>query len=93
MSNAGNYDIILLGPLHRDVRFKPTFLKKANSISMMSVILPLLTFECMNQSLWNLVCTRISWHLSISQRLTSKIPPISLCLQVNPSYRRQAKTR
>jgi hypothetical protein len=27
---------------------------------------PLLTFECLNQSLWNLV--RISWHLSPSQR-------------------------
>jgi hypothetical protein len=30
--------------------------------------LPQLTFECLNQSLWNLVC--ISWHLSPSQRRT-----------------------
>jgi hypothetical protein len=39
---------------------------------------PLLTFECLNQSLWNLIL--ISWHLSPSQRSTSWIPPISLCV-------------
>jgi hypothetical protein len=36
------------------------------------------TFECLNQSLWNLVC--VSWHLSPSQRLTSYTPAISLCV-------------
>jgi hypothetical protein len=39
---------------------------------------PVLTFECVNQSLWNLVC--ISWHLSPSRRRTSQIPPNSLCV-------------
>jgi hypothetical protein len=29
---------------------------------------PMLTFECLNQSLWNLIC--ISWHLSPSQQHT-----------------------
>jgi hypothetical protein len=43
-----------------------------------AVCIPQLTFECLNQSLWNLV--RISWHLSPSQRRTSQIPPISLCV-------------
>jgi hypothetical protein len=31
-----------------------------------SVYAPVLTFECRNQSLWNLV--RISWHQNLSQR-------------------------
>jgi hypothetical protein len=35
------------------------------------------TFECVNESLWNLVC--ISLHLSPSQRHNSRIPPFSLC--------------
>jgi hypothetical protein len=39
---------------------------------------PLLTFECLNQSLWNLV--RTSRHLSPSQRPNQKNPPISLCV-------------
>jgi hypothetical protein len=39
---------------------------------------PHINFEFQKQSLWNLVC--ISWHLSPSQRRTSKIPPISLCV-------------
>jgi hypothetical protein len=39
---------------------------------------PLSTFEYLNQSLRNLVC--ISWQLSPSQLLTSKIPPITLCV-------------
>jgi hypothetical protein len=37
-----------------------------------------LTFECLNQSLWNVIC--ISWHLSPFQRCTSLIPPFSLCV-------------
>jgi hypothetical protein len=49
------------------------------------------TSECLNQSSPNLVC--ISWHLSPSQRHTSYIPPISLCLYMCPSYRCQAKAR
>jgi hypothetical protein len=36
------------------------------------------TFECLDQSLWNLVC--ISWHVGPPQRRTSQIPPISLCV-------------
>jgi hypothetical protein len=32
---------------------------------------PLLTFECLSQTLWNLVCT--SWHLTSSQRHTRRI--------------------
>jgi hypothetical protein len=35
-------------------------------------ISPLTTFECLNQSLWNLVC--ISYHLRPSQRRTKWIP-------------------
>jgi hypothetical protein len=47
-----------------------------------SVNPPLLTFECLNQSLWNLVYTVISWNLSPSERHTLQIlvPPIRLCL-------------
>jgi hypothetical protein len=41
---------------------------------------PQITFECLNQSLWNLVC--ISWQLSPSQRRTSKIPFINQCVCV-----------
>jgi hypothetical protein len=37
-----------------------------------------LTFERLNQSLWNLVCT--SCHLSPLQRRTTEILPISLCV-------------
>jgi hypothetical protein len=44
-----------------------------------------INFECLNQYLWNLVC--ISRHLSPSQRRTSYIPPISLC--VSPIFARQ----
>jgi hypothetical protein len=36
-----------------------------------------LTFECLNQSLRNFVC---AWHMSPSQRPTSYILPISLCV-------------
>jgi hypothetical protein len=36
-------------------------------------------FECLNQSLWNLVC--ISWNLSQSQWLTHK-SPLSICVPV-----------
>jgi hypothetical protein len=43
---------------------------------------PLVNFECLNQSLSNLV--RTSRHLSPSQRRTSYIPLISLCLYVYP---------
>jgi hypothetical protein len=40
--------------------------------------IPPSTFECLNQSLWNLV--RVSCHLSLSQLCTSHIPPVSLCV-------------
>jgi hypothetical protein len=33
----------------------------------------LLTFECLNRSLWNLVCTSISWHLSSSQSVCMSV--------------------
>jgi hypothetical protein len=52
--------------------------KSAYEMTMLSVYPLLLTFECLNQSLGNLVC--ISWHLSLSQQHTSYIPPISLCV-------------
>jgi hypothetical protein len=39
---------------------------------------PLSTIEYLEESLWNLVC--ISWHLNLSERLTSQIPRISLCV-------------
>jgi hypothetical protein len=50
---------------------------------------PLLTFEFRNQFLWNLV--RITWHLSPSQRRTSLIPPISLCVYmcISPTITKQ----
>jgi hypothetical protein len=44
----------------------------------------LLTFECRNQPLWNLVC--ISWHLSPSQRLLHKSVTsvcVSLCVSLS----------
>jgi hypothetical protein len=40
--------------------------------------LPPSTYECLNQSLRNLVC--ISWHLRPVQWRTSQVPPISLCV-------------
>jgi hypothetical protein len=43
-----------------------------------SVYHPLLTYELLNQFLWNFVC--VSWQLSPSQRLTLWILPISLCV-------------
>jgi hypothetical protein len=48
-----------------------------HAVSMYS---PLLIYECLNQSLWNLVC--ISWHPSPSQRHISWILCISLCVFV-----------
>jgi hypothetical protein len=68
--------------------FWPIFLilkkrKYAYEITMFSVCLPpLSTFECQNQSLWNLVC--ISWHLSPSQRHTFFNPYQSVCLHMYP---------
>jgi hypothetical protein len=41
-------------------------------------VFPVLTFECLNQSLLNLVT--ISRHLSPSQRPNKNIHPISLCV-------------
>jgi hypothetical protein len=41
----------------------------------------LLTSECLNQPLWNSVC--ISCHLRPSQRRTSYISPINLCVCVS----------
>jgi hypothetical protein len=37
-----------------------------------------MAFECLNQSLSNLVC--IAWHLSPSQWYTSWISPIGMCI-------------
>jgi hypothetical protein len=45
----------------------------------MSVNPPLSTFECLNQSLWNLVC--LSWHLSSSNSILHKYLP-SVCVFV-----------
>jgi hypothetical protein len=39
---------------------------------------PVSAFECLNQSLWNLVC--ITWHLRHVQWRTLYIPPILLCV-------------
>jgi hypothetical protein len=47
---------------------------------LLSIYPPLSTFECLNHSIWNLVC--ISWHLSPSQWRTSYIPPISQCIRI-----------
>jgi hypothetical protein len=60
------------------LHFYPTFLKQTYTyaISFLFVYPSLLTFECLNQFLWNLVC--ISWHLNPSQQNTSKFPLISL---------------
>jgi hypothetical protein len=53
---------------------------------MLSVYLslyPSIKFECINQSVWKLVC--ISWHRNQSQWPTSQIPLISLCVSLcNP---------
>jgi hypothetical protein len=60
---------------------------------MLSVNTPLSTFECLNQTLRNLVC--LSWHLSPSKRRTSQMSPISLrvcmCMLLsNGRYKRYA---
>jgi hypothetical protein len=53
---------------------------------------PLLTFKCLIQSLWNLVC--ISWQLSPYERRNSEMPPISLCVcMCIPPYCWQATAR
>jgi hypothetical protein len=44
-----------------------------------------ISFECLNQSIWNLLC--ISWHLSPCQRRTSKIHPINLCVYLFTVYK------
>lgn len=41
-------------------------------------IVPLTTFECLNLSSQNFVCT--TWHLNPSQWGTLQIPPTSLCI-------------
>jgi hypothetical protein len=49
---------------------------------------PQLTFECLNQSLGNLVC--ISWHLSPSQRfIYNSLPSVCFCIYIPPIVVRQ----
>jgi hypothetical protein len=50
---------------------------------------PPLNFDCLNQSLWNLV--RISWYPSPSERRTSQLPRISLCLHLHVAGQRLGK--
>jgi hypothetical protein len=67
-------------PEHVLLDFFPYFDKNETRLMRSScclcIPLPQSTFECLNQSLWNLVC--ISCYLSPSQRHI--IPPISLCV-------------
>jgi hypothetical protein len=64
-------------------------IRDPHSVSVCVCVLPASTFECLNQSLCYLVC--VSWHLSPSQRRTSKSPPISL--YAYSSYRCYATAR
>jgi hypothetical protein len=52
--------------------------RRMRSSCCLCVCDPPLTFACLNQSLWNVVC--IPWNLSPSQRHTSQICPVSLCV-------------
>jgi hypothetical protein len=54
-------------------------------LSVLCLSIPSLNF------LWNVVC--IKWQLSPSQRRTSQIPPISVCLRLCVCYRCTATAR